>query len=145
MQCVLLSPNIIIPPPSFHAFQVDFLIIKMKYPQKLCNIQQHIERWHSAHAFIYIFQNKAPESLLKLSLWLLCVCCITIQAPLKCHKVLLCCIQRDAQCRLRSWQPVKVPSRKLLTAGDDSCFNSWADRINLNALKSKVGNTCLVF
>lgn len=32
--------------------------------------------------------------------------------------------ERDSQCRLRTWQPVKVPSRKLLTAGDDSCFNS---------------------
>lgn len=30
-------------------------------------------------------------------------------------------------------------SLKWLAAGGDSCFNSWADRINLNALKSKSG------
>lgn len=30
-------------------------------------------------------------------------------------------------------------SLKWLAAGGDSCFNSWADRINSNALKSKSG------
>lgn len=45
-------------------------------------------------------------------------------SPFKNPQLLLYCIQRDTRCRLRSWQPVKVPSRKLLTAGDDSCFNS---------------------
>lgn len=86
------------------------------------------KEWQSAHA--YILQNMAPESLLKLLLLRsFHVCSITIQSPLKKKKkksprLLLYCIQRDTQCRLRSWQPVKVPSRKLLTAGDDSCFNS---------------------
>lgn len=132
----------------FYDLQVDLLAIELNMPKSYVTHPQNIDRNGIQHmVYLCITKHSTRESF-EIIIIITITSCVQHHntSPFKkTHKLLLYCIQRDTQCRLRSWQPVKMPSRKLLTAGDDSCFNSWADRINLNALKSKVDNTCLVF
>lgn len=100
------------------------MVIELNTPKVMSHTTEYRQEWQSVHG-LFIYQKHGTRESLEIIV-ITIISCVQHHntSPFKNPRLLLYCIQRDTRCRLRSWQPVKVPSRKLLTAGDDSCFNS---------------------